>query len=246
MLLVSNGETHETERAQDPGQPGGKVLRFTPDGEPGPGGPFPGSAALSIGHRNPFGLTIDPISGAPWVSENGPDAFDEINRIEAGGNYGWPLVAGPGCDEIDVERCVEPAASYEEIIVPTGLAFAPRNAPAGVAGHLFFGTYGGGIHELTLDEQRREVVADELLPNSDESIVAVAWGPEGLYYSTPVALKVIPYGTAEGKGDGAASPPPSSAKPQSGGAEGRGTVGFAVVLVLLVGLFAASRRRLFR
>ena len=73
----------------------GKIVRITTDGQPAPGNPtFTGAGALpelySIGHRNPQGLAIHPTTGDLWQSEHGPRGGDEINRVLAGANYGWP------------------------------------------------------------------------------------------------------------------------------------------------------------
>lgn len=192
MLFVSNGEQHDPDKAQDPNVLGGKVYRYTAEGEVPGDNPFPGSPAYSLGHRNPFGLTIDPLTGTPWVSENGPESFDEINRIERGANYGWPVVSGPGCEDADI-TCLDPVLSYEEVIVPTGITFAPRGAPRRFAGDLFFGSHqGGGIHHVELDERRERAVSDEVWIQEETGIVGLAWGPEGLYYSTPDAVKLLP------------------------------------------------------
>jgi glucose/arabinose dehydrogenase len=246
MLLVSNGEAHNSDLSQDPNALGGKVYRYTPAGDIPDDNPFPGSPALSIGHRNPFGLTVDPVTGTPWVTENGPGSFDEINRIEAGRNYGWPVVSGPDCAAATgLDDCVDPAISYEDVIVPTGITFAPANAPAAVAGHLFFGAYGvPAIHELTLDESRQEVVSDDLLASGESSIVAVAWGPNGLYYSTTTAVKLIPFASSGAKSQKTPRPTPSPSPGDEGG--GASTVGFALVIVVFLALYAASRRRLTR
>ena len=196
MLYVSNGEIHAGDRAQDPNVLGGKVYRYTPDGTIPDDNPFANSPAFAIGLRNPFGLAIDPVAGAPFVTENGPSSFDEINRIVAGGNYGWPDVSGPTNDPPGslVGNYQDPIVAYEEIIVPTGIAFAdPANARMSVAGNLFFATYGDQtIHQLRLNEARDEVVEDTVMFESREPIVALAWGPRGLYFSTPGAIKVFP------------------------------------------------------
>jgi glucose/arabinose dehydrogenase len=95
FLYASTGETGNTELAQDRGSLGGKILRITTDGEPAPGNPDPGSPVWSWGHRNVQGLAFDE-SGQLWASEFGSQAFDELNRIEKGGNYGWPVFEGDG------------------------------------------------------------------------------------------------------------------------------------------------------
>lgn len=197
MLYVSNGETHETSRPQDPGQLGGKVYRYTPDGDVPPDNPFGDSPAYAIGYRNPFGLAIDPISGNPFVTENGPESHDEIDRIVAGGNGGWPITSGPadGTDTSSLRGDYQdPIVDYEQIIVPTGITFAdPANADAQVAGDLFFGAYGEQtIHRVTLNAARDRATNDRILLESSEPVIALAWGPKGLYYSTPGAVNLIP------------------------------------------------------
>ena len=199
-LLVSNGETHASDRAQDPGELGGKVYRFTDSGKPAPRNPFgTGNPTYALGLRNPYGLAIDPVSGAPFVTENGPSAFDEVNRIEAGGNYGWPAVSGPARDVSEVEatlpgRYHDPLLDYRDSIVPTGITFAPPDElPGEVAGDLFFGAFGErSIHRVELDGSRTAAISDEIIWRDEDPVIAVAWGPRGLYYSTPSAIKLIP------------------------------------------------------
>ncbi|MDQ3963387.1 MAG: PQQ-dependent sugar dehydrogenase [Actinomycetota bacterium] len=197
MLYVSNGETHSSDRAQDPSQLGGKVYRYTADGAVPNDNPFGDSPAFAIGYRNPFGLAIDPVSGNPFVTENGPQSHDEIDRIVAGGNGGWPVTSGAAGDT-DTSSLrgdyQDPIVDYEQIIVPTGIAFAdPANAEAQVAGDLFFAAYGEQtIHRITLDAARASAIRDRILLESSEPVIALAWGPKGLYYSTPGAVHLIP------------------------------------------------------
>ncbi|KRF15723.1 PQQ-dependent sugar dehydrogenase [Nocardioides sp. Soil796] len=94
-LYVSTGETGDQDMAQDPDALGGKILRITPDGKPAPGNPDPSSPIWSTGHRNVQGLAFD-SDRRLWASEFGSQAFDELNRIEKGANYGWPLFEGSG------------------------------------------------------------------------------------------------------------------------------------------------------
>jgi glucose/arabinose dehydrogenase len=199
MLYVSNGEIHSSERAQDPQALGGKIYRYTPDGGIPDDNPFGDSPAFAIGLRNPFGLAIDPVSGAPFVTENGPTSFDEINRIVAGGNYGWPVFNGPAPGNRSAGRSglpgdyQDPIFSYRSIIVPTGIAFAdPDSASEPVSGDLFFATYAQqSIHRLVLNGDRDQVIDTEIFFESPEPIVALAWGPRGLYFSTPGAVKLF-------------------------------------------------------
>lgn len=202
MLYVSNGEQHDSGRAQDPQVLGGKVYRFTPEGEIPEDNPFPGSPAFSIGLRNPFGLTIDPLSGAPWVTENGPSSWDEINRVRPGANHGWPVLSGPAsANEADASELTDyqdPVLAYEGTIVPTGIAFAASEGKGVQRGDLFFATYGeGAIHHVRLDEDRAAAESDEIILEAGEPLVALAWGPDGLYYSTTSAVKMLPLAAAE-------------------------------------------------
>src|SRR5690606_32427044 len=99
-LLVSTGERSDKgirEQAQNLGSALGKILRITTEGKPAPGNPFEGrSGALaeiySYGHRNTQGLALHPETGELWNNEFGPLGGDELNRIRAGANYGWPVI----------------------------------------------------------------------------------------------------------------------------------------------------------
>ncbi|WP_309648029.1 PQQ-dependent sugar dehydrogenase [Nocardioides sp.] len=118
LLYVSTGDNGSPDSAQDPDSLSGKVLRFTTDGEPAPGNPFD-SAVYSLGHRNIEGLAFDD-RGRLWASEFGQDTWDELNLIEAGGNYGWPEVEGSGGGE----DYLDPAVVWRtEDASPAGLAF---------------------------------------------------------------------------------------------------------------------------
>lgn len=107
MLYVATGDAGTPARAQDRDDLAGKILRATPEGEPAPGNPFDGSPVYSWGHRNVQGLAWDG-GGQLYASEFGSNFYDELNRIEPGGNYGWPEVEGTG-DEADY---VDPIATW--------------------------------------------------------------------------------------------------------------------------------------
>lgn len=195
-LYVSNGESHDTDLAQDPSALGGKVYRFTPDGGIPAENPFGDSPVWALGLRNPFGIAVDPASGETFVTENGPSEFDEINRVVPGGNYGWPVVSGPASGDVGSGlegRYMDPVLAYEDIIVPTGIAFAdPYNAIPSIAGNMFFGTYGDQtIHRVVMNRRQTRVIEDVTWFHSPEPVVAVAWGPRGLYYSTPGSVKLF-------------------------------------------------------
>ena len=119
FLYVSTGETGDTGLAQDRDSLGGKILRITTDGDPAPGNPFPGSPIWSYGHRNVQGLAFDDRDRL-WASEFGQNTFDELNLIEAGDNYGWPLVEGRG----GRGGLVDPQVVWAtDVASPSGLAF---------------------------------------------------------------------------------------------------------------------------
>jgi len=95
MLYASTGDAQQVNLAQDRGSLAGKILRMTPEGDVPADNPFPGSYVYSLGHRNPQGIVFD-REGRLWASELGQNTWDELNRIEAGANYGWPVVEGIG------------------------------------------------------------------------------------------------------------------------------------------------------
>ena len=94
-LYAGVGETGDSALAQDREQRNGKILRIDPDGGVPGDNPFPGSPVWSLGHRNVQGLAWD-AAGRLWATEFGQNAFDEVNLIRKGRNYGWPDVEGVG------------------------------------------------------------------------------------------------------------------------------------------------------
>ncbi|MFZ9986475.1 MAG: PQQ-dependent sugar dehydrogenase [Candidatus Nanopelagicales bacterium] len=125
MLYVATGDAGEPDLAQDPQSLGGKILRIDPVGGVPADNPFPGSPVYSLGHRNVQGLAFD-SSGWLWATEFGAKDADELNRIDAGANYGWPIVEGmapPDATNLP-ERYVDPEAQWS----PTSLA-----SPSGIA-----------------------------------------------------------------------------------------------------------------
>ncbi|HIW62900.1 MAG TPA: PQQ-dependent sugar dehydrogenase [Candidatus Stackebrandtia excrementipullorum] len=110
MLYATTGDASDPDAAQDRDSLAGKILRMTPDGEAPDDNPFDGSLVYSLGHRNSQGLAWD-ASGQLYATEFGADTADELNRIEAGENYGWPTIegSGGGDDHVDPLLTWEPA-----------------------------------------------------------------------------------------------------------------------------------------
>jgi len=121
MLYAGTGDAAERSRSQNRDDLGGKILRLTPDGKPAPGNPFGANSPVhSYGHRNVQGIAWD-SSGQMYASEFGQNQYDELNRIEAGRNYGWPDVEGPSDDS----RYVAPIATWATSDAsPSGIAVA--------------------------------------------------------------------------------------------------------------------------
>jgi glucose/arabinose dehydrogenase len=94
-LYATTGDASRAENAQQVGELAGKVLRMTTEGKPPPGNPFPDSLVWSYGLRNPEGMAWD-RDGNMFVAEIGEAAWDELNVIRPGENYGWPNVEGIG------------------------------------------------------------------------------------------------------------------------------------------------------
>jgi glucose/arabinose dehydrogenase len=91
-LFVSTGEGGVASRAQDKGSLGGKILRITRDGKPAAGNPFEHSPVYSYGHRNVESIAFN--GDQLWAVEFGEHAYDELNAIVSGADYGWPQTQG--------------------------------------------------------------------------------------------------------------------------------------------------------
>lgn len=119
-LYIGTGDAGSSASAQDERSLAGKILRVNPDGSVPADNPDPGSPVFSLGHRNVQGLAWDE-QGRLWASEFGANEWDELNQVEPGGNYGWPLVEGEGAAEgMTAPRVVWRTNEAS----PSGLAYA--------------------------------------------------------------------------------------------------------------------------
>ncbi|WP_149257896.1 sorbosone dehydrogenase family protein [Actinomadura sp. K4S16] len=119
MLYISTGETGQGGKAQDENSLAGKILRVTPEGAPASGNPF-GTRVWTYGHRNVQGLAWDG-AGRMYATEFGQNRFDEINLIQKGRNYGWPVVEGVG----HRKGFTDPLLTWTtDEASPSGLAYA--------------------------------------------------------------------------------------------------------------------------
>jgi len=127
-LLLAIGEGFDfREEAQRPDNYLGTIIRLADDGTPFPPEVEDGAPGVySYGHRNPQALLVDPETGVVWQNEHGPRGGDEINRIEPGANYGWPIVS-LGIDYTGA--LVTPFDHYGEMTDPV-LAWVPSIAPS--------------------------------------------------------------------------------------------------------------------
>ena len=228
MLYVSVGEGHDAPQAQDPSALGGRILRLEPDGSIPVDNPFgAGNPTFALGIRNSFGLCVDGRAGELWETENGPSGWDEINRIEPGGNYGWPAHLGPGGGP----AFVEPVLAFEETIVPTGCA------GSAYAGGLYFGEgYTGNLHRMVISGPGK-APRDTVIATFEGGITDVALDPTGaLILVTPNAIYRGLGGVvgAPATTSGVSMRPTPSPSPSTGGpfaALGTG-VGLLVAVVL--------------
>lgn len=134
-LYFSIGDRGRGEHAQELSRPNGKVHRIRPDGSIPPDNPFVGTegalpSIFTYGHRNPQGMAVHPVTGEVWAVEHGPMGGDELNRLVAGRNYGWPVITyGINYDGTVIteerrrEGMEQPVFYWRPSIAVSGLAF---------------------------------------------------------------------------------------------------------------------------
>ncbi len=183
--------------AQDRSNHKGVIVRLNDDGTVPDDNPFVGVDGVlpeiwSYGHRSPQGLAIHPITGDLWESEHGPQGGDEINLIEPGNNYGWPVV-GRGVNYGAFGRPIHVGISEEGMTSPTNF-WVPSIATSGLmiysgdkfpmwVGDIFSGALAGEqLARVHLDDDYRSVVLEETLAYDMGRIRDVRQGPEGFIY----------------------------------------------------------------
>ena len=201
MLYMTTGASNG-DFAQDLSSQRGKILRLRDDGTPAPGNPFVSRAGAaptiySYGHRNSLGIAFNPITGALWNSEMGPNGGDEVNIILPGKNYGWPVISygrtyeGPPVSAIPWREGMElPWAYWVPGISASGLSFytGDRYFPAWknsvFVGAMRVGQVEGTGHlvRIQFDENGHERRRELMLTGLAQRIRDIRQGPDGFLY----------------------------------------------------------------
>jgi glucose/arabinose dehydrogenase len=199
-LFMSSSHHRDLEGPQDPMNDVGKILRLNDDGTIPKDNPFVGKAGYrpeiySIGHRTVLGLTLHPTTGALWETENGPQGGDEVNIIQAGKNYGWPLVTyghdydGTPLNERPIPAgTVLPKVFWVPSITTSGIAFSNSDKFPAWKGHLFVGSMtvgrisGTGHLQRVSFNDKGEQARESILVDLHQRIRDVRQGPDGLLY----------------------------------------------------------------
>ena len=179
-LYVTTGDAAQPELAQDRGSPAGKILRINPDGSLPADNPFPGSPVYSFGHRNPQGLAWNPETREMYATEHGASGNDEVNLIEPGANYGWPLAEGREHGEF-----AAPIAVYGSSIAPSGATWYKSGAIPPWRDDILFATLAGThLHRVSVDadDPRRVTGEEEVFDGRYGRLRDVQPGPGGELY----------------------------------------------------------------
>jgi glucose/arabinose dehydrogenase len=201
----------------------GKIIRLRDDGSAPPDNPFvgqPGSKPeiYTLGHRNMLGLTVHPVTGAIWETENGPLGGDEVNILKPGANYGWPLLSfgrqysgAKVSNQTSREGFVDPELIWVPSIAVSGMAFYTGDRFLHWKNNLFVGglQFGGirgtgQLHRIVFNEKWEEIRREALLVELRQRIRNVRQGPDGLLYvltdeDDGAILKLEPAQTGSGR-----------------------------------------------
>jgi glucose/arabinose dehydrogenase len=203
MIYMSVGiaDPPNAARAQDPNDLAGKVLRLKDDGTVPPDNPFAGRAGyrpeiFTMGHRNPLGLIVNAETGAIWENEDGPNGGDEINILQSGKNYGWPVVsngrfyAGPRVTEKPWQEGMEnPLVFWVPSIAISGMTFYTGDRFPNWKGNVFVGAMRQGeipgtghLQRVVFNEKTEEIRREPMLLELHQRIRDVRQGPDGFLY----------------------------------------------------------------
>ncbi len=199
-LFITLGDRQKFKPAQDIAQTLGKVVRIRRDGHIPTNNPKWRDAKArpeiySLGHRNPQGAALHPQSSELWLSEHGPQGGDEINRVQAGKNYGWPI-ASYGCNYGEpmgaacrlgggkhAPRFIEPNSIWvPRSVAPSGMLFYTGHTFPKWRNHVLMGSLAGTALWRIEFDGGLEVRRERLLADLGERIRDLEQGPDGLVY----------------------------------------------------------------
>jgi glucose/arabinose dehydrogenase len=204
LLYVTFGDSSVSSLAQDVASLNGKILRMNDDGTSASGNRF-SSPVYTYGHRNPQGLAWHPTTGDLWEDEHGQVGNDEINVIDGGSNYGWPVIEA----DVSMPGMVTPLIFFTPSVAPSGSSFYTGTALPLFRNQLFIATLAAqALLRVTIDGAGFRHIAgvERLLPNKYGRLRDVVQGPDGFLYvstsnrdgrATPVAeddriLRIVP------------------------------------------------------
>lgn len=202
FLFATIGDRHVPDNAQNLESHGGKVIRLRDDGSVPNDNPFadaPGARpeVWTYGHRNPQGLTIHPLTGVLFEQEHGPTGGDEINIIEPGKNYGWPVIThgeniwgGQLPQGTEKEGLEQPLIYFKPGIAPSGMTFYFGTRYPAWNGDLFSSTLRGHINRLVV-ENGQVVREERLLRDFWDRLRDIVQGPDGLLYIATESGRII-------------------------------------------------------
>lgn len=189
-LYITTGDAAERSIAQDLGSLGGKILRLNDDGTIPSDNPDPKSPLFAFGFRNPQGIDWHPISGLLFETEHGPSGFDgpgggdEVNIVEAGKNYGWPIIH----HKQSRSGMESPFLEYTPAVAPASGAFYGENSFPGFNNNYFFGGLRGQrLQRIVVTERAPHTLVrqESMFQNEFRRIREVVTGPDGfIYFST--------------------------------------------------------------
>lgn len=194
MLYVTIGDRGEMQRAQDLGDHAGTTVRLHDDGRVPADNPFVGRAGArpeiySYGNRNAQGMVVHPETGEIWQNEHGPRGGDEINRILAGRNYGWPAITHgvdysgrPITQDTARAGMEQPLLHWTPSIAPSGMAIYTGESFPAWRGHVFVGALAGQHLRRVVFDGLRPVHQERMLAELGARIRDVRQAPDGYLY----------------------------------------------------------------